>query len=289
MRNNFLRKNGNLRKLKIPVNVSKMFDYEELFKYVRSKGFIPEPYLSSSKYSIRAGQDNNENFLKYMEKFLEYKKRTILPGFVHLVYNTRSEGKEVVDNIKKTVDVLLLMGYKLEGLNLILSHPRLIDRFSKNGINVTVSSASILAYKKIIDTLIECPLDVDENISYVLPSTYQFCIPKLPVNSFELLINNGCKLGCVNATVATDHTAFCPIKKDSLSELYYDEFQKKTDVIYRWRFKALLNMGWRSFKVSGRQAPLSTIFDVVKYYLEEENAPPYIDNPIFYGGESSNG
>ena len=55
---NSTKENNQVRKLKIPVNVSEIFIYKDLFDYVSDKGFVPEPYLSSSKFSIRAGQDN---------------------------------------------------------------------------------------------------------------------------------------------------------------------------------------------------------------------------------------
>lgn len=286
----FLEKDTNIKKLKIPVNISEIFDYKEMFTYVLSRGFVPEPYLSSSKYSIRAGQDNKQNFIKYMEKFLVYKRMLkILPGFVHLVYNTRYGGVEVVRDIDLTIRDLLSMGYKREELNLILSYPRLVNHYASKSYNVTVSSASILTYKKIIDILLGDFEALPSNVSYVLPSTYQFALRKLPSNSFEILVNNGCKLGCINAGVITDHKKFCPIKKKDLDWLYYDEFQEETDLIHRWKFKSLVAQGWRSFKVSGRQAPLQKIMDTIIYYLDpSESKIPYIDNPVFFG-TSSNG
>lgn len=281
--------NCSLLKLKIPINVGVVYDYEDLFKYVLRKGFIPEPYLSSSPYSIRADQNNIDNFVLYMTTFLRYKRELkILPGFVHLVYNTRSGGSEVEVHIDKTVKQLLKMGYEENEINLILSYPPLVMKYINAGFNVTVSSSSILAYKKIIDILVNRSVRQQVNVSYVLPSTYQFVIDNVPPGSFELLLNNGCLLGCPNATVTTDHTKFCPVNSHNQEELYYGKFVDRTDLIRRGKFNNLLKLGWNHFKISGRAATMSLIFDVVKYYLKDEESLPYIDNHTFYG-KSSNG
>lgn len=283
-------KQSRIKKLKIPINVSVMSDYKKLFEYVNRMGFVPEPYLSSSKYSIRGGQDNPENFMKHMETFLKYKREfDILPGFVHIVYNTRNANQEIIDNIDSTLQDLLSVGYDLKEVNLIISHPYLVNYYLSKGVNVTVSSASILSYKRIIDILIKCSIPISSHVSYVLPSTYHFCIKDLPPNSFELMVNNGCMLGCINATVTTDHEKFCPIKDNKLSSLYYDEFQKRTDLIHKWKFRKLVEDGWCSFKIAGRQAPVSKIIETVYYYLnDDEKNIPWIDNPIFFG-QCSNG
>lgn len=285
---NLQKMNSGIRKLKIPINVDHVFDYRDLFEYTLARGFVPEPYLSSSRYSIRAGQDNGENFITYMATFLKYKRDlNILPGFVHLVYNTRSGGRDVETHINNTVKMLIKMGYEMEELNLIIAYPLLVQKCIDLGFNVTVSSASVLAYKRIIDILIKCPIPLPESVSYVLPSTYQFVIDKVPPDSFELLLNNGCFIGCVNSTVKTDHSKFCPITAKNCNSLYSDEFSKTVDLIRRWKFKSLLQQGWNNFKISGRQATMPLIYDVVRYYLRVENIP-YIDNPSSYG-TSSNG
>ncbi len=268
-------------RLKIPINITARYDYLEMFKYVVSNGFMPEPYLSSSKFSLRAGQDDVAGFKWHMEKF----GSPLYSQFVNrieLVFNTHSQTDEVYREIEIALDITSGIGVPIKKLALILNKPNLVVKYHNAGFNVVVSSASLVSYKKVIEVLASKHNTTPRNkgIEYVLPSDLNHLIPILPPNSFQLLLNNGCQLNCVYAGVVSDHSMSCPIQ----TKLAY-QLRGKTDIIRRDGLIEFIKSGWEVFKIAGRQASPIAIFDVIRYYLGCESIcqnPPYIDNHLWY-------
>lgn len=289
-----------MRRFEIPINVARLDSYDRIFDRVRAMGFSPEPYLAPASFSLRAGQDNPETFWRHITQFEKYRDRRggDLLGQVGLVFNTRTDSPELRDTIKTVLAKLYIEGWNSEQLYLILNVPQLIDEYMRGPVRVVVSSASVASYKRVITVLTE-PHLVENEVrqgkaiempNYVLPSTLQHLVPLLPPNSFILLLNNGCRIGCIHAATKTDHSKDCPNQSKSV----YSNSALRTDLISRDGLRYLIRIGWKSFKVAGRQAESWQIDETVDYYLRDDedwtppDAIPYIDSHLFYG-ESWNG
>ncbi len=264
--------------LKIPINTSGVYDYSSLFDYVRSRGWIPDPYLSSSRFSIRAGQDHPDNASEYFRLFL----RDDNVGTMEIVVNSPGFSPEISDEIERVYQEVADMGWPGHRVALILNHPKYVRRQRALGRRVVVSSASLATYKRAIDVLVS-RAGGDPEFEFVLPSTYQHTVDFLLPGSFTLLLNNGCQLQCLNSGCGShaDHMLECPIR----NKRQYEEKAGNTDIISRHRFDDLVSRGWTSFKIAGRQARVDQIQATVEYYLGLDAGtavPPHIDNPLSY-------
>ena len=285
-------KRDNKPYLKIPINVEQVYNYSDMFKYIHDNGFDVHVYLSSSKFSIRHGQNNWDNFTDYIERFVpraavELEK----PDVIELVFNARNWSLDAEQEVEKALAFCDKQRALKPRLVLLFNHPRFVKKYKEN-YDVCLSSASILSYKKIIDYLtrdVVKGLENDNNpkheIYYTLPSSYQHLIYDLPVNSFIIMLQDGCYKRCLNAgcdTTSYDplHSTTCPIQNIKQYEEGNKDFNK-VDIVPYWEFMKLLNDGWRQFKIAGRQAPPERIFDTVEYYLRHDRVP-YIDNHVNY-------
>lgn len=275
--------------LKIPVNVStlRILMYHDMFAYLHDHHVQASPYLSCSKFSIRAGQDYPEHAKSYIYDFLSEVPSFMLDR-IQLVYNARVDSHEMRSDILIGLAELQNRCDAQRDIALVITVPQLAMLLKQRGYYVIGSSASILSYKALITYL---AMGIESELSeYVIPSTYNHVLSHLnPSNKFGILLNNGCKLNCINAATIVDHSSECPIQSKS----YYTTSRALTDLVTRKRFQELVALGWTNFKIAGRQADPNEIFDTIKYYLDPEyknstELPPYIDNHIWYG-ESSNG
>lgn len=269
--------------LKVPINVNYRHNYRAIFQTMIDLGFSAVPYLSSSKYGLRRDQNNLENFMWYVREFEDYPRPSIKE--IQLVLNTRNESADVKVEINSTLSYLREYNVSLP-YRLILNAPNIIDAYSRDNYPVAISSASVSSFKRVIEVLTnDFQMPELSNIEYILPSTINHLIPILPPNSFTVMINNGCRIGCIHAATSADHSLHCP---NQTAQIYTDR-RKDTDIITKEEFSDLIKKGWTSFKISGRQAPPQLIEEVIKYYLNiGSESLPYIDSHLFYG-ESSNG